>query len=89
MSAADDELRAAVRLLRPSSPTVAQHTVAVRLAPATVEAVAQLLDAFTDLARDYPDLARDHDRAVCDDYACDVTGHALALARLINTGNPT
>lgn len=88
MTTAADELRAAVRRLNPSSPTVAQHTVAVRLAPAVTEAVAQLLDTFTEWAREYPEMAHDHDRPACDDYACDVMGSALALARAINGGQP-
>ena len=86
MSTPADELKAAVRKLRPSSPTVATHTVAVRLHPAVVEAVAELLEAAEDMAHDYPDLARDHDRPTCDDYACDVMGRAIAVARAINGG---
>ena len=78
-----DELRAAAVRLRPSSPSVAEHTVAVRLHPAIVEALEELLDAAAKMAREYPDLAREHDRPTCDDYACDVMGHALAVARAV------
>lgn len=50
------------------------------------EATARLLDSAAELATNYPDLARDHDRETCDDYACDLMGHAIALARAINGG---
>ncbi|CAL9609431.1 hypothetical protein SUDANB1_05594 [Streptomyces sp. enrichment culture] len=53
MTAADelhagDELRAAAKALRPSSPAVAAHAIAVRVPPAVVEAVADLLDDQAD-----------------------------------------
>lgn len=84
-----DELRTAARRLRPSSQTVAQHTIAVRLHPAVIEAIEQLLDATAEWAREYPEMAHDHDRPACEDYACDVMGRALAVARQINTGGQT
>lgn len=83
-----DELAAAARFLRPSSPTVASHTVAVRLHPAVVEALEELLNATAEWAREYPEMAHDHGRPACDDYACDVMGRSINLARLINGGQP-
>ncbi|WP_225840285.1 hypothetical protein [Streptomyces sp. NK08204] len=47
------------------------------------EATAQLLDSAAELATAYPDLARDHDRETCDDYACDLMGRSIHLARTI------
>ena len=40
-----DELRAAAARLRPSSPSVAEHTVAVHITPAVAEALADLLES--------------------------------------------
>lgn len=79
-----DQLTAAARRLRPSSQTVAHHTVTVHLHPAVVEALAELLDATGEWARAYPEMAHDHDRPACEDYACDVMGRALAVARAVN-----
>jgi hypothetical protein len=42
------ELRAAATKLRPSSPAVAAHTVAVRISPAAAEALADLLNDQAD-----------------------------------------
>lgn len=42
------ELRAAANKLRPSSPAVAEHTVAVKLHPGIVEALADWLDSEAD-----------------------------------------
>lgn len=39
-----DTVQAAAERLRPSSPAVAAHTVAVRISPAAADAVADLLD---------------------------------------------
>lgn len=83
-----DELAAAARLLHPSSPTVASHTVAIHLHPAVVEALEGLLTATAEWAREYPEMAHDHDRPACEDYACDVMGRSIALARQINGGQP-
>ncbi|MFE7233957.1 hypothetical protein ACFVAF_25470 [Streptomyces sp. NPDC057596] len=44
------------------------------------------LDAMAEWAREYPEMAHDHDRPACDDYACDVMGRSIALARAINGG---
>lgn len=78
-----DQLRTAAAKLRPSSPPGAAHTVAVRLAPGIVDAAADLLDAAARMATAYPEMAHDHDRPACDDYACDLMGAALAVARQI------
>ena len=51
--------------------------------PDVAREFADLLTAAADMAAEYPDLARDHDRPACDDYACGVMGHALAVARAI------
>ncbi|MFJ9657592.1 hypothetical protein ACIRPR_06440 [Streptomyces griseoflavus] len=87
-----DELRAAAAKLRPSSPAVAAHTVAVRVPPAAADALAAWLD----------ETANNHDAAVTaarqvwgDDAAADalewlttgpgrVPPHAVALARAVN-----
>jgi len=79
-----DELAAAARRLHPSSQTVAAHTVAVHLHPSVVEALEELLAATAEWAREYPEMAHDHDRPACEDYACDVMGRGIALARAIN-----
>jgi hypothetical protein len=42
------ELRVAANKLRPSSPAVAEHTVAVKLHPSIVEALADWLDSEAD-----------------------------------------
>jgi hypothetical protein len=79
-----DELRAAASKLGPSSPAVAAHTVAVRLHPDVVAALADLLVAVSynphDETMDDPETDRhDHcDRTVC------IPAAALAAARLIN-----
>lgn len=83
-----DELRTAANKLRPSSPAVAAHTVAIRVHPAVSEALKELLDATAAWAREYPEMAHDHDRPACEDYACDVMGRSIALARAINGGQP-
>lgn len=73
---------AAVRKLRPYGQT-GEPLVTVQLAPAAVEGIAELLDAFAEWAREYPEMAHDHDRPACEDYACDVMGRGIALARLL------
>jgi hypothetical protein len=78
-----EELRTAASTLRPLGQT-GEPLVAIQFSPAAVEQVAQLMDAFTDWAREYPEMAHDHDRPACDDYACDVMGRSIALARAIN-----
>jgi lipopolysaccharide biosynthesis protein len=83
-----EEINAAARRLRPSSQTVAHHTVAVRLHPAVVEALAELLAATGEWAREYPEMAHDHDRPACEDYACDVMGRSINLARTILGDQP-
>lgn len=56
------------------------------MGPNVGAATVELLDAAAGMAADYPDLARDHNRPACDDYACNLMGAALTLARAINTG---
>ncbi|MFD5508981.1 hypothetical protein ACFWIB_14560 [Streptomyces sp. NPDC127051] len=83
-----EELEAASRALKES--TEGRHAGAVSTVAALIRArgdVAALLDAATRLATAYPEMAHDHDRAACDDYACDVMGRAINLARVIN-GQP-
>jgi hypothetical protein len=78
-----DELRAAAAKLRPSSPAVAAHTVAVRLHPDVAEALADVLVAISydadDQSLNEPGSERhDHcDRTVC------VPAAALMAARVI------
>jgi hypothetical protein len=74
-----------------TTPADELHTAAtaMRAFPGrAAEPLAQLLDAAAELATAYPDLARDHDRHACDDYACDVMGRSIDLARAINDGQP-
>lgn len=69
-----EEVRAAAEQLRPSSPAVAVHTVAVRITPAVAEAIAAWLDSWgvVDL-REHASMEPD-------------ARHALAIARAINGG---
>jgi hypothetical protein len=46
-------------------------------------ALAEWMDAMAVWAREYPEMAHDHDRPACEDYACDVMGRGIALARQI------
>lgn len=55
--------------------------------PGVGKALADHLEALADLAAAYPEMAHDHDRPACEDYACDVMGSGIALARQINTGS--
>jgi len=48
MTTPADELRAAAAKLRPSSPAIAAHTVAIRLRPDVADALAELLVGETD-----------------------------------------
>lgn len=73
MTTAADELRTAAAEMR-------------RWPGSAAEPLAHLLDATANFAADYPEMARDHDRKTCDDYACDVMGRGIALARAINAG---
>lgn len=66
------ELRTAAAFLRPSSPAVARHTVAVRLAPVVADALAELLDCEADYADDTSPSHPTH------------LVRALAVARAIN-----
>jgi hypothetical protein len=87
-----DELRAAAAKLRPSSPAVAAHTVAVRVTPAVVDALAAWLE---ETAAGY-DMAVIAARQVWGDEGDEkarawlTTGHgragkqSLAVARAIN-----
>lgn len=89
-----DELHTAVRTLRPSSPAVATHTAAVRLHPAVAEALAKLLREIAALHE--PTVCRKHEGCGphgCDwcgdeDWPCNDTRNALAVARAINGGQP-
>lgn len=69
-----DEMEAAVTLLRPSSPSVAEHTVAVRLHSDVVAALADWLDA-------------EAGHLANDDFP-GIHAHALAVARAVLT-HPT
>lgn len=79
----DTAFTSAVRKLRPFGQT-GEPLVTVQLSPTAVEHLAELMDAFAEWAREYPEMAHDHDRPACDDYACDVMGRAIALARLLS-----
>lgn len=46
-------------------------------------ALADWLDALAAMATACPEMAHDHDRPACDDYACDVMGRGIAVARQI------
>jgi len=74
MSTPADELKAAAEKLRPSSPAVAEHTVAVRLSPAVADALADLLDAE----------AKRYERAVSVGEFDASHDRPLAVARQIN-----
>lgn len=82
MSTPADTLRAAAAKLRPSSPTVAAHTVSVRLSPPVVDAAADLLEALSYADDSEPGRHDACDRTVCAEAA------ALALARAILSGPP-
>jgi hypothetical protein len=56
--------------------------------PGVGKALTELLDAAADMAGAYPEMAHDHDRPACDDYACDVMGRSIALARTLNRSQP-
>jgi hypothetical protein len=79
-----EELRAAAAKLHPSSPAVAAHTVAVRLHPDVVSALADLLAAVAndpdDPSLNEPGSAR---HGGCDRTTCPAAA-ALAAARVIN-----
>lgn len=72
-----DELRAAAEKLRPSSPAVAKHAVAVRFHPDVVDALAKWLDA--EASGPLADLHSDR----CMERGCTINA-ALAVARQIN-----
>lgn len=76
---AAEELRAAEERVRMGDPRI---DIAVR------GPLRDLLDAMADLADDYPEMAHDHDRPACDDYACNVMGRGIDLARTINGSRP-
>ncbi|MFE9855531.1 hypothetical protein [Streptomyces sp. NPDC005780] len=46
-------------------------------------ALADWLGAAARMAAAYPEMAHDHDRPACEDYACDVMGAALVVARQV------
>jgi hypothetical protein len=76
-----DELKAAANKLRPSSPAVAKHTVALRLHPAVAAALADWLELEADV------IAARQAQPEGAEWAVDIGGdHALAVARAINTG---
>lgn len=75
-----DQFASAAKTLRPLGQT-SEPVVAIQFSPVAVEQIAQLMDAFEELAHTYPEMAHDHERGPCDDYACDVMGRALDFAR--------
>jgi hypothetical protein len=86
MTTPADELRAAAAKLAPSSPAVADHTVAVRLHPDVINALADLLVAVSyspdDESLNEPDSERHNacDRTVCVPAAALAASRALATA---------
>jgi len=85
MSTPADELRAAVTQLRPSSPAVAAHTVAVRIPPAAADALADWLAKLADFC---DGVERTHGKQPPTDNPSIVD--ALAVARaILNTGDQT
>lgn len=76
-----DELKAAVRKLRPSSPAVAAHTSWVKIRPEAAEALADLME---EQARSLESFA---DHTFCPTYQC-ARNAALATARAINRAQP-
>jgi hypothetical protein len=76
-----DELAAAVAKLRPSSPAVAAHTVAVRITPAAAEALAEWLEHEAQAAQDAHLWTEREPCAWCGEPA---GSHPLTLARAIN-----
>ncbi|MFB7866976.1 hypothetical protein [Streptomyces sp. NPDC056069] len=79
-----DTLRAAGARLQSS------HFVGVRAKTGNVAAllraraeIAHLLDVASDMVTAYPQMGDAHDRQVCDDFACDLVGRALTVARAI------
>lgn len=48
--------------------------------------VTELFKTAADMVTAYPQMGDAHDRQVCDDFACDLVGHALAVARVLNGG---
>ncbi|MGW9397287.1 hypothetical protein [Streptomyces sp. NPDC055642] len=72
MTTPADELRQAAARLRPSSPAVAAHTVAIRLRPDVAARLAELLIAETDYLADGSATHPTH------------LTRALAVARAIN-----
>lgn len=92
MTTPADEISAAADKLRPSSPAVATHTVAVRLHPDVTNALAKLLREIAALHE--PTTCQKHESCGplgCDwcgdeDWPCNDIRNALAVARAINTG---
>ena len=77
-----DELRAAAAKLRPSSPAVAAHTVAVRVTPAVADALAELLDTEASVADDM----RRQSPEFTEEQIAGLVHGPLAVARAINGG---
>lgn len=71
MTTPADELRAAAGKLRTLPGPAASPT-------------ADWLDTTADHVDAQPEYGDEHDRTVCNNYACDTIGHALAVARAIN-----
>lgn len=85
MTTPADELRAAAKLLRERA-AVGAYT-GTRAGAALLRAhqpLRTLCDAAAAMVDVYPELGDDHDREGCDDYACDLIGATLAVARAIN-----
>ncbi|MFJ7297631.1 hypothetical protein [Streptomyces collinus] len=79
MSTPANELSVAAETLRPSSPAVAAHTVAVRIPPAAADALADWLGCLAVL---------DPSERGGDECGWCGTNHALAVARAINAATP-
>ncbi|MFI8254108.1 hypothetical protein [Streptomyces filamentosus] len=50
--------------------------------------VAALLGTAADMVTAYPQMGDAHDRQICDDWACELVGAALAVARAITGSQP-
>ncbi|MFE3123705.1 hypothetical protein ACFXHD_09820 [Streptomyces hydrogenans] len=50
--------------------------------------IAALLGTAADMVTAYPQMGDAHDRQICDDFACDLVGAALAVARAITGSQP-
>ena len=85
-----DELKAAAEVLR-KPVTIGAYTATPAGAALlrAREPLTKLLTGAAETVTTYRDLGIDHDRTKCDDFACDLVGHALAAARAILGGDQT